>query len=418
MKPAIKVANLSKRYRLATSGIRHATLRDAIVRTARTPLKILKRSNGESKVDRTLWALSDVSFAVSPGEIVAVIGRNGAGKSTLLKILSRVTEPTTGSVELYGRMTSLLEVGTGFHAELSGRENIFLNGAILGMKRAEIVRRFDAIVDFAEVAQFIDTPLKHYSSGMYMRLAFAVAAHLETEILLVDEVLAVGDAAFQNKCLGKMGSAAKEGRTVVFVSHNMAAVTNLCRRGIVLDRGRVVWTGSQEEAISHYLTNCRAPLGSLRERTDRVGCGDVRVTALNVRDHTGNIIDVSRSGQHIEICLQYEASPGFQSSRVIAGVSIKTQFDVPVFLQHNRLTRDEWNSLPRQGTFVCRIPRLPLPPGKYRITYSLIRDDEYLDAMDDAYELVVTDGDFFGSGEVPPASHGCCLVDASWRLES
>src|SRR4030095_7091 len=185
MKPAIKVANLSKRYRLATSGIRHATLRDAIVRTARTPLKILKRSNGESKVDRTLWALSDVSFAVSPGEIVAVIGRNGAGKSTLLKILSRVTEPTTGSVELYGRMTSLLEVGTGFHAELSGRENIFLNGAILGMKRAEIVRRFDAIVDFAEVAQFIDTPLKHYSSGMYMRLAFAVAAQLETEILLV-----------------------------------------------------------------------------------------------------------------------------------------------------------------------------------------------------------------------------------------
>jgi lipopolysaccharide transport system ATP-binding protein len=233
----------------------------------------------------------------------------------------------------------------------------------------------------------------------------------------VDEVLAVGDAQFQKKCLGKMGSVAKEGRTVLFVSHNMAAVSNLCRRGLVLEGGRVAYSGTQTEAVARYLTNCRAREHSLRERSDRVGSGEVRVVSMEVKDSAGRTLDVAASGQDVDICLRYEASQGFDSEKVIAGICVKTQFDAPVFLQHNRLTRDEWGPLPPRGTFVCRVPRLPLPPDAYRITYSLMLNGEYLDAMADAYELTVTGGDFFGSGEVPPATHGCCLVDASWRLE-
>ena len=417
MKPIIRVKGVSKKYRLGARRAVPTTLRDALAGALRSPFSTLRRRDNSAPDDATLWALRDVSFEVEPGEVVGVIGRNGAGKSTLLKILSRVTEPTEGHAELYGRAGSLLEVGTGFHPELSGRENIFLNGAILGMKRAEITRRFDEIVAFSEVEKFIDTPVKHYSSGMHTRLAFAVAAHLEPEILIVDEVLAVGDAQFQKKCLGKMGDVAKEGRTVLFVSHNMAAVSNLCRRGLVLEHGRVVYAGTQTEAVARYLTSCGARGRSLRERTDRAGSGEVRVVAVEVRDSSGRALDVAASGQDVEICLSYEASPGFDSPKVVAGLCIKTQFDAPVFLQHNRLTRDEWASLPPRGTFVCRVPRLPLPPAAYRITYSLMHDGEYLDAMEDAYELTVVGGDFFGSGEVPPATHGCCLVDASWRLE-
>jgi len=418
MNPIIRVESLSKRYRLGARRAAAATLREAIAGAARSPLAALNRRRESVREDATVWALRDVSFEVRPGEVVGIIGRNGAGKSTLLKILSRITEPTAGRAELYGRASSLLEVGTGFHPELSGRENIFLNGAILGMRRGEIRRRFDEIVAFSEVGRFIDTPVKHYSSGMHMRLAFAVAAHLEPEILIVDEVLAVGDAQFQKKCLGKMGDVAREGRTVLFVSHNMAAVANLCRGGLVLEQGRVAYAGTQAEAIARYLTSCGTRGRSLLERTDRAGSGEVRVVSLEVRDTAGRTLDVAASGQDVDICLGYEAAPGFHSTKVIAGLCVKTQFDAPVFLQHNRLTRDEWGTLPRRGTFVCRVPRLPLPPASYRITYSLMHDGEYLDAMEDAYELTVTDGDFFGSGEVPPATHGCCLVDASWRLET
>ena len=415
MPPIIKVENLGKQYRLGGSQAPYATFRDTLVGTVRAPFRSWRRRAGHSP--STFWAVKDLNFEIAPGEVVGIIGKNGAGKSTLLKLLSRITEPTTGGIDLYGRIASLLEVGTGFHTELTGRENVYLNGAILGMRRGEIGRRFDEIVAFAEVERFIDTPVKHYSSGMHMRLAFAVAAHLEPEILIVDEVLAVGDAQFQKKCLGKMGSAAKEGRTVLFVSHNMAAVSHLCRRGIVLEHGRVAYVGTQTEAVARYLASYRAGGRSLRDRTDRAGSGEVRVVAVEVRDSAGRTLDVAASGQDVEVCLRYEASPGFHSPKVIAGLCVKTQFDAPVFLQHNRLTRDEWGALPPRGTFVCRVPRLPLPPAAYHITYSLMHDGEYLDAMEDAYELKVTDGDFFGSGEVPPATHGCCLVDASWRLE-
>src|SRR6185436_12079439 len=229
MKPIVRVESLSKQYRLGSRESAYGTLRESIVEAVRSPFKRLRSNNGNS-----IWALQDLNFEVAPGEVLGIVGRNGAGKSTLLKVLSRITQPTTGRAELFGRVASLLEVGTGFHPELTGRENIYLNGAILGMERVEIERKFDEIVAFAEIEKFIDTPAKHYSSGMYMRLAFAVAAHLEPEILLVDEVLAVGDVAFQKKCLGKMGEVAQEGRTILFVSHNMTAIKQLCRTGILL----------------------------------------------------------------------------------------------------------------------------------------------------------------------------------------
>src|SRR5882724_1962350 len=240
MKPIIKVQQLGKTYEIGTRKPAYGTLRDTIAAAVRAPIKRLR---GYVRPAETIWALKDVSFEVMPGEVVGIIGRNGAGKSTLLKVLARITEPTTGRAELYGRVASLLEVGTGFHPELTGRENVYLNGAILGMSKAEIDRKFDEIVAFAELEKFLDTPVKRYSSGMYMRLAFAVASHLEPEILLVDEVLAVGDAAFQKKCLGKMEEVAKEGRTVLFVSHNMTAIRSLCRRVFWLDNGEIVETG-------------------------------------------------------------------------------------------------------------------------------------------------------------------------------
>ena len=251
MKPIIRVENVGKRYRIGTRQAAYGTLRDVIAGTVRSSLTW--RRNGKPSSANTLWALKDVNFEVEQGEILGLIGRNGAGKSTLLKLLARVTEPTVGRIELYGRLGSLLEVGTGFHQELTGRENIYLNGAILGMKHAEIKRKFDDIVAFAEVEKFIDTPVKYYSTGMYLRLAFAVAAQLEPEILLVDEVLAVGDANFQKKCLGKMGEVAKEGRTVLFVSHDMTAINRLCPRAVMLVDGRVARMGETREVVEEYL---------------------------------------------------------------------------------------------------------------------------------------------------------------------
>lgn len=291
MKPIIKVENLSKRYRLGTRQSSYATLRESIVQAARSPLRLLRR-NGRAEGE-ILWALKDVSFDVRAGEVLGVIGRNGAGKSTLLKVLSRIVEPTQGRVDLYGRVGSLLEVGTGFHPELTGRENVYMNGAILGMRRAEIARQFDAIVEFSEVGRFIDTPVKHYSSGMYMRLAFAVAAHLEPEILIVDEVLAVGDASFQKKCLGKMGKVAKEGRTVLFVSHNLTAVQSLCSRVVWLDGGRVAADGGSDQIVSDYLKTSFSALAEQAwdDPSNAPGDETVRLKSARVRPLNGSPSD-------------------------------------------------------------------------------------------------------------------------------
>jgi len=419
---AIRVENLCKRYRIGQRQ-RYKTLRDALFGVMCAPFRGLRAClSGEwasarsQESNNVIWALKDVSFDVKRGEVVGIIGRNGAGKSTLLKILSRITKPTKGFAEIHGRVGSLLEVGTGFHPELTGRENIYLNGAILGIKRQDIGRKFDEIIAFAEVERFIDTPIKHYSSGMYMRLAFAVAAHLEPEILLVDEVLAVGDVAFQKKCMGKMGDVAKEGRTVLLISHNMAAVEHLCQRGVVLHQGQIQYIGNKAEAIAHYLKSLGGNARSLMDRKDRIGSGAVRVVSIDIKDVYGNTLDSVASAQDLDIYLYFVTATGFRSRRVIASLMLKTQLDVPVFLHHNRLTRDEFGELPESGAFVCRLQRLPLPPSNYQITYSILADGECLDGIDNAAEITVVEGDFFGSGEVPPISHGVCLAEGRWRL--
>ncbi len=416
---AIRVENLSKRYRLGRRE-RYRALRDTISDVLTAPIRMI-RGQKEDKKGELLWAVKDVSFDIHRGEAVGIIGRNGAGKSTLLKILSRITDPTSGRAEIYGRVGSLLEVGTGFHPELTGRENIFLNGAILGMRKAEITRKFDEIVAFAEVERFIDTPVKRYSSGMYVRLAFAVAAHLEPEIMLVDEVLAVGDAAFQKKCLGKMGDVAREGRTVLFVSHNMAAVGNLCQRGVVLSGGEVQFVGSQGEAISHYLRGISEHKGSLHDRTDRRGSGEIRVVGIELRDDQGKFIDFAQSGQDVNLHLHYETKPGEKLNNVFVGVSVKTQLDVDVFFINNRVTRDDFGTIPPKGTFILRLPHLPLPASTFRIGYSVMpnlgRDWSYYDTISDAMELNVIEGDFYGSGEIPPPTHGVTLAPGEWRIE-
>lgn len=294
--PAIRVEQLGKLYRIGARQNGYKTLRDSLADAFVAPVRraaAVLRGRATDASDEEIWALRGVNLEVKRGEVVGLIGRNGAGKSTLLKILSRITEPTTGRVCIKGRIGSLLEVGTGFHPELTGRENVYLNGAILGMKKAEIERKFDEIVAFSEIAKFMDTPVKHYSSGMYMRLAFSVAAHLETDVLLVDEVLAVGDAAFQKKCLGKMDDVAKHGRTVVFVSHNLLAVQSLCSRAVWLDEGRVVATGDATDVVSRYLQS------SSSTTTERVwpenaaapGTEQVRLRRVCVRPVTGGPSD-------------------------------------------------------------------------------------------------------------------------------
>jgi lipopolysaccharide transport system ATP-binding protein len=288
MLPAIRIDGLGKEYAMGGRPERYRSLRDVLVRSARAPFERLSAvARGRASVvsRRTFWALRDVSFDIEPGEVVGIIGRNGAGKSTLLKILSRITEPTCGWADIYGRVGSLLEVGTGFHSELTGRENIYLNGAILGMSRREIDRKFDEIVAFSELDAFIDTMVKHYSTGMYMRLAFAVAAHLEPEILLVDEVLAVGDLEFQKKCIGKMRDVGRLGRTVVFVSHNMSAVTRLCSRAVLLDGGRVVSTGPTAAIVAEYVFKGLGAGAERRWDDEDAAPGDDGIRLLGVRAH-------------------------------------------------------------------------------------------------------------------------------------
>ncbi len=311
---AIEVHNISKKYFIGKLKVqKYRTLRDSIIDSVAAPARRAKallsgQATGAAELDEVMYALKDISFDVAPGEAIGIIGRNGAGKSTLLKILSRITEPSSGYADLYGRVGSLLEVGTGFHPELTGRENVFLNGAILGMTKVEITNRFDEIVDFSEVEKFIDTPVKHYSSGMRLRLAFAVAAHLEPEILIVDEVLAVGDAAFQRKCLSKMQDVGQQGRTVLFVSHNMPAVTRLCERVILLNDGQLMRDGSSHEVVSAYL-NSGLGTTAAREWTDKKKApGDdyIKLRAVRVVDEGGKIIDAADIRRPIGLAIEYD----------------------------------------------------------------------------------------------------------------
>jgi lipopolysaccharide transport system ATP-binding protein len=309
----IMAENIAKEYRIGGLQDSYRTLRDMLAVVALGPLhafqSLVRRAGGggvERRNDDIICALRDISFEVKSGEIVGLIGRNGAGKSTLLKILSRITEPTKGRARIKGRVGSLLEVGTGFHPELTGRENTYLNGAILGMKKAEIKRKFDEIVSFAEVERFVDTPVKHYSSGMYLRLAFAVAAHLEPEILLVDEVLAVGDAAFQNKCLGKMSDIAGEGRTILFVSHNMPAIKNLCHRALLLDRGAIEREGDAASVVQYYLQGDYQSSKKVWASAERPGNNSFKLNAVRILDALGEEISAAKLSEPLVVEIEYE----------------------------------------------------------------------------------------------------------------
>ena len=419
MSAAISVMGLSKKYVLGRGRSADDGLRHIIEKAMRTPANWLRADQRESIVKQEkneFWALRDVSFTVAPGEAVGVIGRNGAGKSTLLKILSRITEPTLGEIQYNGRLASLLEVGTGFHPELTGRENVYLNAAILGMKNAEINRRFDEIVAFSEIENFLDTPVKRYSSGMYVRLAFAVAAHLEPDILIVDEVLAVGDAAFQQKCLGRMGDVVQQGRTVLFVSHNMAAVSALCTRAMLIHKGRLEYSDRPQAVIDEYLRSVRNDAETpLSDRHDRQGSGRVRFTSVELLSSRGEPIETASSGQDIAIQLNYELAGGKPLHNAVVQLKFAGSMGQPLFACRSEAASSQPLVLSPGGRLICRIPRLPLMAGVYTFTLWCTVGSVVEDFVGDAGSLSVVEGDFFGTGKLPPNTVGDFLVAHTWE---
>jgi lipopolysaccharide transport system ATP-binding protein len=419
---AIRVESLSKQYRIGGKQERYKTLRDTLTDAIAAPFRRAGRllrgqATGATELNETIWALKEISCEVKHGEVVGIIGRNGAGKSTLLKILSRITEPTEGYAEIHGRVGSLIEVGTGFHPELTGRENIYLNGAILGMKRAEINKKFDEIVAFAEMEKFIDTPVKHYSSGMYLRLAFAVAAHLEPEILLVDEVLAVGDVAFQSKCLGKMEDVAHQGRTVLFVSHNMAAIQNLCSSCQLLESGQLVQKGATAQVVAHYLQRSHAVLDSVRlaERVDRRGNGMMRFTEIRLCNKDGIAVNVGQTGEYLGIVLDYIMAKEASKPTVVR-LGVANMHGQRLFVCLSRSSQDRALHLPRHGQIVCHIPQLALLPGRYYVNLWCKIDEQMADEIHEAFAFDVVDGDFFGTGRLNPNDGGDMLVKHRWEV--
>jgi len=361
---AIRARGIGKRYRVGVQA-RYKSLRDSLIHVVTRPFR---RPNGHASSD-TFWALEDVSFEIAPGEVVGLIGRNGAGKSTLLKILSRITEPTTGEITITGRVGSLLEVGTGFHPELTGRENIFLNGAILGMRKAEIERKFDEIVAFSEVERFLDTPVRHYSSGMYMRLAFAVAAHLEPEILVVDEVLAVGDAAFQRKCLGKMGDVASQGRTVIFVSHNMGAINRLCRAAIWLDQGHIIEQGVTADVVAHYLVSNAVDSGQAvwPEGIANRDVTEFKLLAVRIHNQSGEVTATVDWRFPFVLSFDYRVETPLPYCRV--GFVLATAEGTVVFDSYDSDSEaNQGRREPGEYTLRCEIPGHLLLPGRYVVS--------------------------------------------------
>ncbi len=416
---AIQVENLGKQYRIGGQQARYKRFTETLMDTLTAPVQRLRRLGRPAPPEEMIWALKDISFEVRQGEVVGIIGRNGAGKSTLLKVLSRITEPTEGEARVYGRVGSLLEVGTGFHPELTGRENIYLNGTILGMKRAEIERKFDEIVAFAEIEKFLDTPVKRYSSGMYVRLAFAVAAHLEPEVLVVDEVLAVGDVQFQKKCMGKMGEVAKGGRTVLFVSHNMTAVQGLCQRAILLNQGNVLLDGESKPVIDRYLqTVDQIAAIPLADRRDRQGNQVIKFNAFELRDDAGSPITVAYSGQNVVVALEYQSDRAKMLKGVHVAIGLHGKFDENLFLLATDLSGSNFKELPDKGVILCNIPRIPLQPGKYSFNLFCTVTGVIADWIQNAGIIEVEAGDFFGSGKLPSVEQGPFIVQHSWRLAS
>jgi len=423
--PTIRINGLGKQYRKTLGGLRapYQTLRETIMDVVKAPIRKLRRAS-EDGADRPqlFWALRDISFEVEQGEAVGVIGRNGAGKTTLLKLLARITEPTEGWANICGRVGSLLEVGTGFHQELTGRENVYLNGAILGMSRREIEGKFDEIVAFAEVEDFIDTQVKHYSSGMYMRLAFSVAAHLEVEILLIDEILAVGDVAFQAKCLDKMGEVTRGGRTILFVSHNMGVINALCDRAVWIEKGRIMQIGSSVNVTEACTRFQKTGLGE-----ERVGY-KIDVNELNKPRNGFALIDCrltnpsnpgtgSRTGDPLEIAADYESDATFVSPAFI--VKIKDMYGQELIrLATTPISGFKIDGLHRRGQIRLSIDCLPLVASHYLLDFELVRPGyENIASFESLIEFDVELFDYYGHGVALDRSRGLVVVDHSWHHE-
>ena len=421
--PVISVRGLGKKYRIGGASKPYRTLRESITDTALAPFRRLTRSDQTSPAPtgpNSFWALKDVSFDVFPGEVVGIIGRNGAGKSTLLKVLSRITDPTEGEVELRGRVGSLLEVGTGFHPELTGRENIYLNGAILGMGRGEISKKFDEIIAFAETERFLDTPVKFYSSGMYTRLAFAVAAHLEPEILIVDEVLAVGDAEFQKKCLGKMSEVADEGRTVVFVSHNMGAVVQLCSRAVILAAGRVTQVGDVNAAVASYLSHHaeRSGHADLRDFPTRKGSGAVRFEAVRVLNSAGETASEYNLGD--DLTIEFDIQVLRPVGTLTFGVELSASDGLKLANMADFDSGFELESPRQRETLRVRLSDLRLYPDRYFIGLFVgsSHGRDWYDWCEECLQFEIVGGGRLTTRPLPRSS-GLLFLTPSWeRVDS
>jgi len=414
----IEVKNLSKKYNITHTEGGYIALRDVLTNIAKHPFEFLK-----SKIKRNskeeFWALKNISFNVQKGEAIGIIGANGAGKSTLLKILSKITPPTTGEIRFQGRVSSLLEVGTGFHPELTGRENIFLNGAILGMTKKEIAEKFNDIVSFAGVEKFLDTPVKRYSSGMYVRLAFAVAAHMEPDILIVDEVLAVGDADFQKKCLGKMNEVTKTaGRTILFVSHNMEAVQKLCQRAILLENGEIKKIGDTKDILNTYLSS--NPLAqqdtTIKTRRDRKGQGEVKITSFFVEDENGKKVEDIISGGNYSFCVGYESSDKKPVSDLSMAIAFSNENGSPIALNWTKYTNQDFKHAPAKGIVCCKInEKFPLSEGMYNIAINLFGNGIQQDFIKNFGVFEVKWGDFYGTGS--NLKHSPVLLEQKWSIK-
>lgn len=411
-KPIIEIEHVSKCYRIGATKERYLSLREELAKKTRHISSAFSRAFGKAEAgspgsETDFWALDDVSFSVQEGEAVGIIGRNGAGKSTLLKILSQITPPTKGQITMRGRVASLLEVGTGFHPELTGRENIYLNGAILGMTRGEIKRKFDEIVAFAEIEKFLDTPVKRYSSGMYVRLAFAVAAHLEPEILVIDEVLAVGDAEFQKKCLGKMGEVAKGGRTVLFVSHNMAAIQALCPNVVLLQGGRITFHGPRDEGIALYVNP------EYSARTQHHGSGPVKEIWLE--DAHERTIESVRCGDSLDICISYNTTTA--NSFLRFAIVFRDIYGQRLVCCDSELCQNGFGTaIGKNGIVKCHFDKLAFAPGMYVLDVSCIYDDSQFVIINNALAIQVISSDYFGTGKLPDAEYGAIYLGHQWTL--
>lgn len=409
--PVIRVEGIGKKYHIGLRSQSYPTLRDAIVSAATSPFhraeRWFRRQPPQERYE-TFWALKDISFDVHHGEVIGIIGKNGAGKSTILKILSRITEPTEGYAEIHGRVRSLLEVGTGFHPELTGRENIFLNGAILGMRKIEIKRKFDEIVAFSEIEKFLDTPVKHYSSGMFVRLAFAVAAHLEPEILIIDEVLSVGDIGFQRKCLGKISEVSRGGRTVVFVSHNVAAIENLCNAALVLREGRVAFSGPTKDCVDYYLhrlsTTSAGQFSSIVDLSAAPRQSSKYrpyLRRLEFLDGNGSPLNRAlRVGETLTLRLYFHLDE--DTSRFQLGVGFNSMRGERIFTAHTVFQPHLQQSLAAgEHAYFCEIPSLSLVPGEYKLRVAMALSAGDVDVVEDAAQFNVIASDFYGTGKLP-----------------